>query len=741
MFFRYKPVFTNDDDENEFDVTYTEDDNDQHDYEIRRKRSIIQRKRRDTDLFTNNDETMTLDSKPAVMMHPILPLDSIGFQPIDESKQQILDDQDTITNGNILPVVPQGEVLVQDDGLNLGQPAVLQGEGLIQDDELHLGQSAVPQGQGLVQDDGSMLGDQEFVGIKTPDDNVMMDNINKDGDNALVNGATVNNNVIENQSSGDTTGLNSRNRHKDSDSLDSDSSEGYFSFFETSHFDDQNGGNLHYDRNYETDGNNVQRSISNKQENSERESYFKNWFNVDGNDLKDGVKTELLSNSQDKVDDSGEHYFKSWFVNSNKDTIDDKDSDSNEGKENTEDNSKPSNTVNNVLVGTDSTMEQGEQDSNNQNISNNRKYKTLTVKSNRKDTHNLYGEYSSDDGNFEEDVDFYRWESESQDRGSRLGWNDWNDDKTSYTKNSDDEMNENSHTRNEDSTSRSQSSRSNIRTDEDTSESRNDENSSKNTDNSNQSSENEITNGDSNDDSNGDGTDSNGEYIRGDSSDSTNSDHSDSGESANNSNDWMTIVSRSSDSESESESSHYLITNTTGKLNFETNMRNYENRDDMPHSYFMHTNADIKKERIMFFNEIQKERNDFYNELEMEKEEKFNEMKISRENADDQSYMALISNGNCNRYSKSMCLEDPSLSIGTDADSTTYTAYASESKKTRIKLQKDEKVSYEIKFNERKYYITIFMIYDTYNLKMNRARLDRMVVGFTTTYAISAYHH
>jgi hypothetical protein len=46
------------------------------------------------------------------MMHPILPLDSIGFQPIDESKQQILDDQDTITNGNILPVVPQGEVLV-----------------------------------------------------------------------------------------------------------------------------------------------------------------------------------------------------------------------------------------------------------------------------------------------------------------------------------------------------------------------------------------------------------------------------------------------------------------------------------------------------------------------------------------------------------------------------------------------------------------------------------------------------
>jgi hypothetical protein len=51
--------------------------------------------------------------------------------------------------------------------------------------------------------------------------------------------------------------------------------------------------------------------------------------------------------------------------------------------------------------------------------------------------------------------------------------------------------------------------------------------------------------------------------------------------------------------ESESESSHYLITNTTGKLNFETNMRNYENRDDMPHSYFMHTNADIKKERIM----------------------------------------------------------------------------------------------------------------------------------------------
>jgi hypothetical protein len=68
-------------------------------------------------------------------------------------------------------------------------------------------------------------------------------------------------------------------------------------------------------------------------------------------------------------------------------------------------------------------------------------------------------------------------------------------------------------------------------------------------------------------------------------------------------------------------------------------------------------------------------------------------MKISRENADDQSYMALISNGNCNRYSKSMCLEDPSLSIGTDADSTTYTAYASESKKTRIKLQKDEKVS------------------------------------------------
>ena len=33
------------------------------------------------------------------------------------------------------------------------------------------------------------------------------------------------------------------------------------------------------------------------------------------------------------------------------------------------------------------------------------------------------------------------------------------------------------------------------------------------------------------------------------------------------------------------------------------------------------------------------------------------------------------------------------------------------------------------------------MIYDTYNLKMNRARLDRMVVGFTTTYAISAYHH
>jgi hypothetical protein len=62
-------------------------------------------KRRDTDLFTNNDETVTLDSKPAVMMHPILPLASIGFQPIDESKQQILDDQDTITNGNILPVV------------------------------------------------------------------------------------------------------------------------------------------------------------------------------------------------------------------------------------------------------------------------------------------------------------------------------------------------------------------------------------------------------------------------------------------------------------------------------------------------------------------------------------------------------------------------------------------------------------------------------------------------------------
>jgi hypothetical protein len=69
------------------------------------------------------------------------------------------------------------------------------------------------------------------------------------------------------------------------------------------------------------------------------------------------------------VDDSGEHYFKSWFVNSNKDTIDDKDSDSNEGKENTEDNSKPSNTVNNVLVGTDSTMEQEEQNSNKLSLS------------------------------------------------------------------------------------------------------------------------------------------------------------------------------------------------------------------------------------------------------------------------------------------------------------------------------------------------------------------------------------
>jgi hypothetical protein len=44
--------------------------------------------------------------------------------------------------------------------------------------------------------------------MQVSDDNVMMDNINKDGDNALVNGATVNNNVIENQSSGDTTGLN-----------------------------------------------------------------------------------------------------------------------------------------------------------------------------------------------------------------------------------------------------------------------------------------------------------------------------------------------------------------------------------------------------------------------------------------------------------------------------------------------------------------------------------------------------
>lgn len=650
-------------------------------------------------------------------MQPILPLDSIGFQPIDESKQHILDEQNTITNGNILPVVPQGEVLVQDDGLNLGQTAILQGKG-------------------FGQDDGSNLGDQEFVEIKAPDDNVMMDNIqttddmNKDGDNALVNSVTVNNNIIDKQSSGDTTGLNSRNRHKDSDSLDSDSSEGYFSFFETSHFDDQNGGNLHYDRNYETDGNNVQGSISNKQENGESESYFKNWFNVNGNELKDGAKNELLSNSQDKVDDSGEHYFKSWFANSNKDTIDDKDSDSNEGKENIEDNSKPSddttinqgtvvqespgNTVNSVLVGTDSTMEQEEQDSVNPKFSNNRKYKTLNVKSNRKDTHNIYGEYDSDDDNFEEDVDIYRWESESQDSGTPLGWNDWNDDKTSYTKNRNDEMNENSDTSNEDITSGSQSSRRNTRTGDDTSDS--DEKGSKNTDNSNQSSENKNTNGDSNDDSNGsngDDADSNGEYIRGGSSDSTNSDQSDSDESANNSNDWMTIVSGSSDSESEGESSHYLITDTTGKLNFETNMRNYENRDDIPHSYFMHTNADIKKERMEFFNEIQKERNDFYNEMEMEKEEKFNELKISRENADDQSYMALLSNGNCNRYSKSMCLEDPSLSIGTDADSTTCTAYASESKKTRIKLQKDEKVSYEINFSKEKICITIFMIYDT----------------------------
>lgn len=670
IYFRYKPDFTNDNDENEFEATYNDDDNDQQIYEIRRKRSNVPRIRRDTDLFTNNEETLTPDEKPAAMMQPILPL--------DEPNQQILDDQDTIANGNILPVVPQGE--------------------------------------GLGQDDGSHLGNQEFVGIKAPDDNVIMDNIqtaddmNKDGVNALVNSVTVNNNIIDKQSPGDTTGLNSRNRHKDSDSLDSDSSEGYFSFFETSHFDDQNGGNLHYDRNYEADGNNVQGSISNKQENSESESYFKNWFNINGNELKDGVKNEQLSNSQDKVDDSGEHYFKSWFVNSNKDTIDDKDSDSNEGKENTEVNSKPrddttinqgtvveespSNTVNSVLVGTDSTMEQEEDDGNNPKFSNNRKYEILKIKSNRKDTNNIYREYDSDDDNFDDDVDFYRWESESRDRGSPLGWDDWNDDKTSYTKNRDDEMNENSDTSNEDSTFRSENSRRNIKTDEDTSESRNDENGSKNTENSNQSSENKN----SNNDSNGDDTDSNGEYIRGGSSDSE--------ESANNSNDWMTIVNGSSDSESESESSHYVITDTTGKLNFETNMRNYENRDDIPHSYYMHTNADIKKERIKFFNEIQKERNDFYNEMEMENEEKFNEMEISRENGDDQSYMALISNGDCNRYSKSMCLEDPSLSIGTDADSTTYTAYASESKKTRIKLQKDEKVSYKINFSKERICIT-----------------------------------
>ncbi|CAG2219011.1 Protein PIF [Mytilus edulis] len=137
--------------------------------------------------------------------------------------------------------------------------------------------------------------------------------------------------------------------------------------------------------------------------------------------------------------------------------------------------------------------------------------------------------------------------------------------------------------------------------------------------------------------------------------------------------------------------SNFELSSDFGNSNLEADITGLGVNHQTGEMYFAKTNIDEKRERLKSIRRIRRERNEMLREMENSRLEIINNVNLNekRFQQNPRSDMALISNGACSRKSKN-CLEDPSLSIGTSRDATSFFVYATESKRTNIKLSKSD---------------------------------------------------
>ncbi|XP_052090221.1 protein PIF-like [Mytilus californianus] len=429
---------------------------------------------------------------------------------------------------------------------------------------------------------------------------------------------------------------------------DSDSGEQYSSFFETSHFDDQRG--AHYDYNFDKIDNSIQNAQNTVNEvndgnSNEDESYFTNWFsNGDDNSVKnDNSEYKVSSNVQnDKDSGSGESYFKNWFANSDENGNDDNKRGSDEIMSTYQKSSGSSDFFSNSgLVDVIQDQTNGQARSH-ERIDQNNGISVQRVKQ-RND-----GSSGEDNGKQNQNMKVFQ-SSSYKGRKFRHGFGEKRDFYRDY---SSDEINNEGDAVEiwENSSEENSKHRRKLRT-------RNDS--------------------DNSDDSKGSDDSSNQKKRRKNTRRSSNSDKdTDSDVSSAISEGYV--------------DSNFELSSDFGNSNLRTSLGSQLQKEEM---YFAKTNIDEKRERLKFISRIRRERNEMLQEMENSRKEIINNVNLKKERfrKSSRSDMALISNGACSSMSKSGCLEDPSLSIGTNSETTTCSVYATESKRTNIKLNKSDK--------------------------------------------------
>ncbi|XP_063402219.1 uncharacterized protein LOC134686483 [Mytilus trossulus] len=650
---RYKPDFSDDSPDKQ-----TDDKNERVD-ETRRKRSILSRQRRDSNIENDGQNGDTIGSTNTETNQNVEsnlePTNQVG-ESMTDSKISSQNDGSSYSNVEINSQI-MDETIVSNNQHSNDDSQHSSSFGDISNQQANDNTKPIDSDGAILDssNNGNDNKDKQDISLQgTNDINDDTNSINEKGlsDDTTSVGPIINqaddNKISTSQSSGeagDVKDLTSKNKDDSGDgndnsismskssaadnigsgksSSDSDSGEQYSSIFETSQFDDQQ--NIQNDYNFDNSDHNIQKPVNeeNGGNSNQDESYFSSWFsNGDGNSVRnDNSEHEVSSNVQnDKDSGSGESYFKNWFTNSEEkngrvDYKQDQNNDLASGQEKIDQNS----VINNQGVKQGSHQNDGssseDNEKQNENLkvfqsSSSTKGRKFTFRHGSGERRDFYRDYSSDMSNNEGDA-IESWENSSEENTIRR--------RKVKTRSSSDSSDDSS-----DQKRRRQNTRGSSKSDKDT-------------------------------DSDVSSAISEG-YV----------------------------------------DSNFELSNDFGNSNLQADITGLGINNQMEEMYFAKTNFDEKREKLKSIRRIRRERNEMLREMENSRLEIINNVNLKQEGFQrrSRSDMALISNGACSRKSKN-CLEDPSLSIGTSKDATSCSVYATESKQTIIKLNKSDKDDYD----------------------------------------------